>query len=321
MICITCMQHVDSLYTVYSNDHIQLTDCPFCEEIVDKYVEIDNVLLFIDLLLLKPGAYRHLVFNSLELHLSKYPKGKPVNDCQCLLDYTEALVFNIKNWFRKYDRLNRLWLLLLSFEIYLTWVTEESKYIYYLNRNNDDSNLIMLSMKLPESFKWDSTIVRNTITSKVFTWRPPIQYLYFASYCILDVSLFHTLIQYFILKKLHWGRNFASSKDIISYTILLSYGAKIFPILMLIWPYDTLISMSIIKWVANFYIIESLKIVTKLSYWNIIKIFISVALLRYCLVKPTLILCVAKFKLSAIKNLMYQEFMLLLQKSGTYLFL
>ncbi|KOG97933.1 sterol homeostasis protein ARV1 [Saccharomyces eubayanus] len=321
MICITCMQPVDSLYTVYSNDHIQLTDCPFCQEIVDKYVEIDNVLLFIDLLLLKPGAYRHLVFNSLELHLAKYPKGKTLKNCQSLYDRMQVLMFNFKNWFCKFDRLNRLWLLLLSFEIYLTWVTEESKYIYYMNRNNNDGKLIMLSKNLPETFKWDSTIMRNTITSKVFTWSPSLQYLYFASYCILDVSLFHTLTRRFILKKLHWGQNFVYSKDIISYTILLSYGAKIFPILMLIWPYDTLISMSIIKWVANFYIIESLKIVTKLSYWSIIKVFITVSFVRYCLVKPVLILFVAKFNFSIIKNLICQEFMLLLQKSGTYLLL
>lgn len=142
MICIKCMQPVDSLYTVYSNDHIQLTDCPFCQEIVDKYVEIDNVLLFIDLLLLKPGAYRHLVFNSLELHLAKYPKGKTLKNCRSLYDHVQVLIFNVKNWFCKFDRLNRLWLLLLSFEIYLTWVTEESKYIYYMNRNNNDGKLI-----------------------------------------------------------------------------------------------------------------------------------------------------------------------------------
>lgn len=90
---------------------------------------------------------------------------------------------------------------------------------------------------------------------------------------------------------------------------------------MLIWPYDTLISMSIIKWVANLYIIESLKIVTNLSYWNIIKIFISVSLLRYFMVKPILIIFVAKFNFSVIKNLIHQEFILLLQKSGTYLLL
>lgn len=137
----------------------------------------------------------------------------------------------------------------------------------------------------------------------------------------IDVSLFHTFTQYFILKKLHWKHYSVSSKDVISYTILLSYGAKIFPILMLIWPYDTLISMSIIKWVANLYIIESLKIVTNLSYWNIIKIFISVSLLRYFMVKPILIIFVAKFNFSVIKNLIHQEFILLLQKSGTYLLL
>lgn len=315
------MRPVESLYTVYSNDHIQLTDCPFCKETVDKYVEIDNALLFIDLLLLKSGAYRHLVFNSLELHLSKYPRAKALNNCQSLREYMQALIFNIKNWFCKYDRLNRLWLLLISFEIYLTWVTEESKYIYYLNRHDNDGKLIVLSKNLPESFQWNSSIMRNTITSKVFTWSPPVQYLYFASYCILDICLFHTFIRHFILKKLHWGRDSVYSKDIISYTILLSYGAKIFPILMLIWPYDTLISMSIIKWVANFYIIESLKIVTKLSYWNIIKIFVLVSLLRYCSVKPILIFFVAKFNFPKIKNLICQEFMLLLQKSGTYLLL
>ena len=73
--------------------------------------------------------------------------------------------------------------------------------------------------------------------------------------------------------------------------------------------------------VANLYIIESLKIVTNLSYWNIIKIFISVSLLRYFMVKPILIIFVAKFNFSVIKNLIHQEFILLLQKSGTYLLL
>ncbi|CCD25993.2 sterol homeostasis protein ARV1 NDAI_0G02180 [Naumovozyma dairenensis CBS 421] len=277
MICIECGAAVDSLYTVYSNKHIQLTECSQCHNIVDKYVEFDNVLMFIDLLLLKPGAYRHLVFNSLEERLSKYKESKPLQGP--LRSRLLILRNNIRNWLLKFDDLNRLWLLLLTFEIYLTWFTEDET--------------------PPHK--------RSLLMSRILTENALIQYAYFTLYCLIDISMFHYLIQYFIISWCKWGTNVKNAKHVISYTILLSYGAKIFPILMLIWPYDTILSMSIIKWVANFYIVESLRIVTNLSYFTILRIFTFVSFARYTCTKPILILFVSKCNIHLMKTYLKSE--------------
>lgn len=60
-ICITCSTPVKELYTVYSKADdrtlgkgVRLTQCPNCKRFADKYVEHDFVVLFIDLVLIKP---------------------------------------------------------------------------------------------------------------------------------------------------------------------------------------------------------------------------------------------------------------------------
>ncbi|ODV89177.1 hypothetical protein CANCADRAFT_58172 [Tortispora caseinolytica NRRL Y-17796] len=63
MICIECAHPVSSLFTQYSSTNIRLTPCPNCKKFADKYIEFDGVIILIDLLLLKPQVYRHLVFN------------------------------------------------------------------------------------------------------------------------------------------------------------------------------------------------------------------------------------------------------------------
>lgn len=297
MLCIECTSPVRSLYTVYSNKHIQLTDCSNCHNVVDRYVEIDNVILFIDLLLLKPGAYRHLVYNSLEKTLSKHTQWQTSTGSR--KDIMFSHFQNIRNWFLKFDRLNRVWVLLIAFEVYLTWVTEERKYSLYYDRT-------ALS---------DNVIVNHLIMNDVFKWDPLHQYLYFAAFCIIDISLFHSLTRYCIIHWFHWGKDVKYAKDVLSYAILLSYGAKIFPILMLIWPYDTVFSMNIIKWVANLYIIESLRIVTRLSYTSILKVFCFVSLVRWISVKPIMLIFIAKGDLQQIIAYFRSEFQFALQKS------
>ncbi|KAJ9261185.1 hypothetical protein DTO207G8_335 [Paecilomyces variotii] len=102
-ICIECSYPVSHLYTSYSkaDDHslgkgVRLTQCPRCEKFADKYVEHDFVVLFIDLVLIKPQVYRHLLFNRL---------GRDDN---------------------KFDRsIIRLGILLLLFDVYLTWARIE----------------------------------------------------------------------------------------------------------------------------------------------------------------------------------------------------
>ncbi|RKP08548.1 Arv1 protein [Thamnocephalis sphaerospora] len=71
MLCVECGRPVNTLYTEYSKGNIRLTPCDACGRFVDKYVELDFVVIFIDLLLHKPQVYRHLLFNRLEY----YDKG------------------------------------------------------------------------------------------------------------------------------------------------------------------------------------------------------------------------------------------------------
>lgn len=71
-ICIHCRFPLPTLYTTYSRADdrslgkgVRLTQCPRCKRFADKYVEHDFVVLFIDLVLIKPQVYRHLLFNRL----------------------------------------------------------------------------------------------------------------------------------------------------------------------------------------------------------------------------------------------------------------
>jgi len=62
-VCVNCLTPADSLYTIYSQDVIRITECKTCGNCVDLYVEYDNVLIFIDLILQYSTAYRHFLLN------------------------------------------------------------------------------------------------------------------------------------------------------------------------------------------------------------------------------------------------------------------
>ena len=62
-VCIECRYPVKTLYTTHSKADdralgkgVRLTQCPRCKRFADKYVEHDFVVLFIDLVLIKPQA-------------------------------------------------------------------------------------------------------------------------------------------------------------------------------------------------------------------------------------------------------------------------
>ncbi|KAJ4504915.1 hypothetical protein HRR86_009492 [Exophiala dermatitidis] len=102
-ICITCSTPVKNLYTVYSKADdrtlgkgVRLTQCPNCKRFADKYVEHDFVVLFIDLVLIKPQVYRHLFFNRLGRADDKFDPS-----------------------------ILRLGILLILFDVYITWARIE----------------------------------------------------------------------------------------------------------------------------------------------------------------------------------------------------
>lgn len=83
-ICIECRYPIPTLYTTYSKADdkalgkgVRLTQCPRCKRFADKYVEHDFVVLFIDLVLIKPQVGKY--------HLSC--TGLP-NSALCVGDFT-----------------------------------------------------------------------------------------------------------------------------------------------------------------------------------------------------------------------------------------
>jgi hypothetical protein len=69
-ICIECRYPVKTLYTEYSgaddksSGHgVRLTVCKNCGHFCDKYVEHDFVVIFIDLVLIKPQVRLNLVLD------------------------------------------------------------------------------------------------------------------------------------------------------------------------------------------------------------------------------------------------------------------
>ncbi|KAF9515971.1 hypothetical protein BS47DRAFT_1341268 [Hydnum rufescens UP504] len=63
-LCTTCTKPAEYLYTVYqSESNLRLSQCVACLSFTDPYVEHDLLTIVLDLILLKQGVYRHLLFN------------------------------------------------------------------------------------------------------------------------------------------------------------------------------------------------------------------------------------------------------------------
>lgn len=215
--CVNCGDYKPDgkFYIKYNNNSYKLLDCNKCGKIIDKYIEYDHLNILINIILLKRGVYRHLVYNN---HVSN----------------------------------KRLKYIILSFEVYITWV-----YQAHLN------HLLKFDST---SYSFVNRIGSSTgIIDKIFTLDALWQYTFFIQYCFLDQWIMLKLINFQFAKKLcleTHNKNY--SLVIFENTLLLSYISRlIFPILMLIWPYDDsiLVPSFIIKWLANYYLIESINLI------------------------------------------------------------
>eukprot|EP01116_Phalansterium_solitarium_P024921 TRINITY_DN927_c0_g1_i1.p2 TRINITY_DN927_c0_g1~~TRINITY_DN927_c0_g1_i1.p2 ORF type:complete len:252 (+),score=63.46 TRINITY_DN927_c0_g1_i1:962-1717(+) len=66
MICVECSRSVNQTFQEFSKGNIRLVHCDYCKEVVDKYVEYDFVIIFLDLILHRIQVYRHILFNRTE---------------------------------------------------------------------------------------------------------------------------------------------------------------------------------------------------------------------------------------------------------------
>ncbi|OJD29572.1 arv1-like protein [Diplodia corticola] len=156
-ICIECRYPLRTLYTTYSKADdralgkgVRLTQCPRCKRFGDKYVEHDFVVLFIDLVLIKPQVYRHLLFNRLGREDDRFDPS-----------------------------IIRLGILLLLFDVYLTWARIEKA--------------------APQPFSTDNpSLGQGAIVEppSVLSTQPLVlQYIFFLGLCTAQTLAFHLPIR------------------------------------------------------------------------------------------------------------------------------
>ncbi|CAG0914073.1 unnamed protein product [Notodromas monacha] len=65
-VCVDCGNGAWGLYNSYGTDILKLTQCRNCDQAVDKYIEYEDAIVYLDMLLLKKPAYRHFLYNTKE---------------------------------------------------------------------------------------------------------------------------------------------------------------------------------------------------------------------------------------------------------------
>ncbi|KAL8399929.1 hypothetical protein RB594_000371 [Gaeumannomyces avenae] len=223
-ICIECRHPVKTLWTKYSGagdkssgHNIRLTVCKNCGRFCDKYVEHDFVVLFIDLVLIKPQVYRHLLHNSLMREGDRFDP---------------AMI--------------RLGVLLLLFDVYLTWARIEKQFS-------------------ADSVPYQTSFGRLSQQPIVF------QYLFFLLLCSLSNLAFHLSIRFLTssplspLALLGLLPTYARPNS-VSTALLVSSSTKLFPILMVIWEYDVPAAARSLGWAVVLNNVEALKILLDCSY-------------------------------------------------------
>ncbi|KAF2733313.1 Arv1-domain-containing protein [Polyplosphaeria fusca] len=234
-ICIECRNPVKTLYTTYSKADdralgkgVRLTQCPRCKRFADKYVEHDFVILFIDLVLIKPQVYRHLLFNRLGRDDDKFDRS-----------------------------ILRLGILLLLFDVYLTWARIEK-----------------LSLPHPPS----STQPPPTNAALLEAQPLVLQYLFFLLLVASSTLAFHLPIRLLCSvnsASLPAGTPRAVWSALVphyplpvplSTALLVSSCTKLFPILLIIWDYDLPSSATAVSWAVIVNNVAALEILMDCGY-------------------------------------------------------
>lgn len=235
MICVECTNpNIECLYSEFKSKYIKLTICPQCGELADKYIEFDNVIIFLDILLLKPQAYRHLAYNVVEDVIFGDTKiGAPEN----------------LSFVARYRKLIRYSILAILFEVYLIWAYEEKK--------DHHTTLMRLVLLSPVSWQYIFFICQQLAERTMF--------------CVLIDFIFKNIMKWpsSANKTLDGRYQPAYFSCVLLVTTCMSLAVKCLPIIMLIWPYDNaMIASAVVDFLGFFNTIEALRINTSVSYFS-----------------------------------------------------
>ncbi|KAK7562997.1 Arv1-like family-domain-containing protein [Phyllosticta paracitricarpa] len=282
-ICIECRYPLRTLYTTYSKADdrslgkgVRLTQCPRCKRFGDKYVEHDFVVLFIDLVLIKPQVYRHLLFNRLGREDDRFDVRCPAYIHGDLLSgfLMEKLIC---------PSIIRLGILLLLFDVYLTWARIEKA-------SPNPFSTASSSPSSPQSSS--STSSSNASDTALLSSQPLVlQYMFFLGLCTAQTLAFHLPIRFLCAHPPrtttpshphhphHHLRNPSSPSPKfipliphhphptpLSTALLVSSCTKLFPLLLIIWDYDLPSSASAVSWAVIVNNVAALEILMDCGY-------------------------------------------------------
>ncbi|KAK8223679.1 Arv1-like family-domain-containing protein [Phyllosticta capitalensis] len=290
-ICIECRYPLRTLYTTYSKADdralgkgVRLTQCPRCKRFGDKYVEHDFVVLFIDLVLIKPQVYRHLLFNRLGREDDRF-------DVSFLSLHLSHNVAQTDTQLRAQPSIIRLGILLLLFDVYLTWARIEkaspSSSSSPLDPSSNPSSLnTSSSSNSPQN-------QQNQQPPFLSTQPLVLQYMFFLGLCTAQTLAFHLPIRFLCMHppRLTPSASLPPSGTTtphtlpspphpkyipliphhpfptpISTALLVSSCTKLFPLLLIIWDYDLPSSASAVSWAVIVNNIAALEILMDCGY-------------------------------------------------------
>lgn len=293
MICIECgYSNIDCLYSKYKSDYIKLSVCPECNKIADKYIEYDSVILFLDILLLKRRAYKHLAYNLTEMEMEI---GSSTNFH--INDNT-----NFK-FFHTYRKLMKLIFMILSFEVYLTWANEEKLLIH--------SQLINLIFNQSVVYQYLFFIIKSSLENLI---------LNLSLQLILRLGYKWGQGPQKINGNIRDKELFGYKTSVLLVTTMVSGSIRLFPILMFIWPYDNIsITKPLINLIAFINIVEALRVVTSLGYVELILSLAFSIVIRNIVSKLLLVLIVRLFLDFNFTEVYYNEMYQLYSQIQTYI--
>ncbi|KHC63783.1 hypothetical protein MGE_02919 [Candida albicans P75010] len=293
MICIECgYSNIDCLYSKYKSDYIKLSVCPECNKIADKYIEYDSVILFLDILLLKRRAYKHLAYNLTEMEMEI---GSSTNFH--INDNT-----NFK-FFHTYRKLMKLIFMILSFEVYLTWANEEKLLIH--------SQLINLIFNQSVVYQYLFFIIKSSLENLI---------LNLSLQLILRLGYKWGQGPQKINGNIRDKELFGYKTSVLLVTTMVSGSIRLFPILMFIWPYDNIsITKPLINLIAFINIVEALRVVTSLGYVELILSLAFSIVIRNIVSKSLLVLIVKFFLDFNFTEVYYNEMYQLYSQIQTYI--
>ncbi|KHC52300.1 hypothetical protein MEW_02863 [Candida albicans P60002] len=293
MICIECgYSNIDCLYSKYKSDYIKLSVCPECNKIADKYIEYDSVILFLDILLLKRRAYKHLAYNLTEMEMEIGSSTNfHVNDNT-----------NFK-FFHTYRKLMKLIFMILSFEVYLTWANEEKLLIH--------SQLINLIFNQSVVYQYLFFIIKSSLENLI---------LNLSLQLILRLGYKWGQGPQKINGNIRDKELFGYKTSVLLVTTMVSGSIRLFPILMFIWPYDNIsITKPLINLIAFINIVEALRVVTSLGYVELILSLAFSIVIRNIVSKSLLVLIVKFFLDFNFTEVYYNEMYQLYSQIQTYI--